>query len=141
MAYTFPTAVMTGGVFPPNAKGHSYMPMPYHASHTHGTRGGKKNLWSIPLNGEYYVFNYGDLRDWIDTVANGIVSFLDGCNEVIGKGGEKLAFFPTPTNPTDPWHGYPISSEEILDKKLAESWFNQGYITISTKQRILRGDL
>ena len=61
---------MKNGVFPPNAKGHSYMPMPYHGAHAHWTRGGKKKLWGIPQNGQYYVFNYGDMNNWIDFPAN-----------------------------------------------------------------------
>lgn len=141
MALSFPQVVMTKGVYPPNAKGHSYQPMPYHGAHTHSTRGGRKKLWSIPQNGQYYVFNIGDLNNWIDNIAHGIVSFLNGCNVVIGKDGQRLAFFPTPTNPTDPWHGYPICSDEIEDDALVESWYNNGFITLTIKQRILRGDL
>lgn len=141
MAITFPTVVMTNGVFPPNAHGHSYQPMPYHGAHTHGTRGGMKKLWSIPQNGQYYVFNYGDMNNWMDNIARGIVSFLNGCNEILGKNGQRLAFFPTPANPTDPWHGYPIGSDEIEDDNLVESWCQNGFITLTVKQRILRGNL
>ena len=132
---------MDKGVYPPNKKKHRYQPMPYHGSHTKGTRGGKKKLWDIPQNGQYYVFNYGDEQDWFDTIARGVVSFLDGCKEVLGKNGQRLAFFPKPANESDPWHGYPIGSDEMEDDDLVELWYKEGYITYTTQQRILRGDL
>jgi hypothetical protein len=84
------------------------------------------------------VFNYGDERNWMDVQARGIFSFCNKCKDVIGENGERLAFFPKPMNENDPWHGYPVFSDEIEDENLVESWANAGEIDVTTKQRLLR---
>lgn len=134
----FPKAVMVSGVFPANKKGHTYKPAPYHGQKTHTTRGGKKTKWTIPQNGQYYVFNYADERDWIDSSANGLFSFCNGCGVRLGANGEHLAYFPKPSNESDPWHGYPVFSDEMEDMSLVEKWEKEGEIDIATKQKLLR---
>lgn len=129
---------MTGGVFPANKKGHTYKPISYHGSTTHGTRGGRKTRWKIPQNGQYYVFNYADEREWMDKLADGLFSFCEGCKMVLGENGERLAFFKTPSNKSDPWHGYPVFSEEMEDLSLVETWAEQGEVDETIKQRLLR---
>lgn len=129
---------MNDGVFPANKKGHKYKPAPYHGANSHCTRGRRKTRWTIPQHGQYYVFNYADERDWLDELARGLFSFCNKCNDVLGENGERLAFFPKPTNESDPWHGYPVFSEEIQDKELVEKWNEAGEIDVTTKQRLLR---
>lgn len=134
----FPKVAMNNGVFPVNIKGHTYKPVPYHGSSTHGTRGGRKTRWTIPQNGQYYVFNYADERNWMDLKARGLFSFLNKCYTALGENGERLAFFPQPTNMSDPWHGYPVFSDEIEDVSLVERWAEENEIDVTIMQRLLR---
>lgn len=134
----FPKVAMINGVFPPNTKGHAYKPMSYHGSKTHGTRGGKKTRWVIPQNGQYYIFNYGDEKEWFDYSADGLFSFCNRCEEIIGENGERLAFFKKPSNAIDPWHGYPVFSSEIEDESLLEKWLSDGEISETVYLRLLR---
>ena len=134
----FPKVAMVDGVFPANSKGHTYMPMPYHGSKAHGTRGGRKTKWAVPQNGQYYIFTYADERDWRDIHAEGLFSFCNGCEEKIGVNGEKLAFFKSPSNATDPWHGYPVFSSEIEDEELINRWYNEKEIKYGVWIKLLR---
>lgn len=134
----FPAEVMDKGVYPANKKGHAYMPAPYHGSKTHTTRGGRKTKWTVDQNGQHYIFNYADERDWMDNIARGLFSFYKKCKESIGSNGERLAFFPKPSNDFDPWHGYPVFSDEMEDMNLVEKWAQDGEINVTTKQRLLR---
>ena len=34
----------------------------------------------------------------------------------LGINGEKLAKFPNDRNPNEPWHGYPVSTEEAQNR-------------------------
>ncbi len=134
----FPKVAMNNGVFPVNIKGHTYKPAPYHGSSTHGTRGGRKTRWTIPQNGQYYVFNYADERNWMDLKARGLFSFLNKCYTELGENGERLAFFPPTTKKRDTWHGYPVLSDEIEDVSLVERWAEEDEIDVTIMQRLLR---
>ena len=134
----FPKVAMKYGVFPANKKGHTYKPAPYHGASIHSTRGGRKTRWSIPQNGQYYVFNYADERNWMDEKARGLFSFYNKCYTELGENGERLAFFPEPTNNNDPWHGYPVFSDEIEDMSLIEKWADEDERDMTIMQRLLR---
>jgi len=62
----FPKVAMKCDVFPANKKGHTYKPAPYHGASIHSMRGGRKTRWTIPQNGQYFVFSYADERNRMD---------------------------------------------------------------------------
>lgn len=65
-------------------------------------------------------------------------SLVDDCKVVLGKDNEeRLAFFPTPMNDIDPWHGYPLDGSEVGDD-LIEYWYKNNIISESTYLRLSR---
>lgn len=150
MAFIYKNEPMVDGEFGPNKNGHKYHPVPYHGSKANPKNG--KTRWNHPVAAEYHVFNLADEHfdginsnnkvdmRWMNDDESGLYSMVDGCNEPLGMGEERLAFFPTPPNANDAWHGYPINSDGLGDN-LIEHWHNSNLIDDIVYRRLLRRKL
>lgn len=146
MAHQFQQHTMTNGKFGPTPNMHYYMPMPYH--NPTAQKRDDKTRWILNQGQQYEVFEIADTPDtvedvscWMNDDGSGLYGMLDGCEYVLGKDdGERLAFFPKPTNDTDPWHGYPKDSSELGDN-LIEYWHKKNLISQITYGRLLRHQL
>jgi len=148
MAFDYKKESMLKGVYGPNAVGHTYRPAEYHSIKAKKRKG--KTRWAHPATAEYHVFNLADEHDgqptedetidirWVNDDGAGLYSLVDDCRVVLGKDNEeRFAFFPTPMNDNDPWHGYPLDGSNI-GEKLIEYWHKKKVISDSTYLRLSR---
>lgn len=147
MAFVYKNEIMNGDVFGPNKIGHVYKPAPYHGVKAKCRSG--KTRWAHPASAEYHVFNLADEhfdsmmktgvvdKRWLNDDKSGLYSMVDDCKEPLGMDEERLAFFPTPMNDNDSWHGYPIDSADLGDN-LIEHWHQMGIITNTTYIRLMK---
>lgn len=150
MAFAYKNEAMVDGEFGPNTNKHKYHPMPYHGCNARPKKG--KTRWDHPAAAEYHVFNLADEHSdkkedngdvdkrWMNDDGSGLYSMVNGCSEPLGKDEERLAFFPTPQNENDPWHGYPIGCDDIGDN-LIEHWHDAKLIDDTAYSRLLRRKL
>ncbi len=98
-----------------------------------------KTRWIIPENGEFEVFKISNEGNWLCNINNGYFSLVSKCAEILGDHNERLAFFPQTVNPNDPYHGYPVSSQDYPPSDtLVDKWFSENIIDEVTKRRIER---
>lgn len=161
-----PHPKMVNNMFGPNTKGHYYMPVKYHNATTENpsNKGRKskalkdnkvKTTWVIHLWEQYNVFCIADENEWYaeknkvntessnnnideNTKEDGLCSILEGGKTMLGENGEMLAFFPTPQNENDAWHGYPVFSKYISDS-IFNIWFKNKVIDMIMWKRLLKG--
>lgn len=139
MAYNYPKVVQNvDGTFGPTATGHHYCPVGYHNKVAAGRVG--KNKWCRKRNEQYEVFRLADEGKWMDANPDGLYSIVDNGKEVLGKNGERIAFFPTPANEHDAWHGYPKSNPPISDE-LVDMWFKNHVVDSITYTRLIGNKL
>ena len=144
MAHTFSNHTMTNGKFGPTPNGHFYMPMAYHNPSAIKRR--DKTRWVLSQDQQYEVFEIADtpideVPCWMNDDKSGLFGMLDGCEVVLGKDNEeRLAFFPTPSNDSDPWHGYPTDSMNLGDD-LINFWFEKKLISKIVYGRLMRHEL
>ena len=144
MPFEFKPYVMKDGKFGPTPNGHFYMPMSYH----NPTAGRRKNKsrWILDPGQQYNVFELadtplGDKANWMNDDDSGLYAMIDSCQTILGKNNEeRLAFFPTPRNAADPWHGYPTDSSNLGDE-LIDFWFQHQLIDPITYTRLMRHEL
>lgn len=142
---------MNKGIFGPNKVGDTYKPKKEHWHNAKRKDG--KTRWLHDKKTEYYVFNLADEHDehfldryncsdvkWMNDDDSGLYSIVNQGRDKLGENGERLAFFPTPSNPTDPWHGYPVDSLNIKDK-LIDHWYKIGIVDRRIYQKLLSHDL
>lgn len=128
------------GLFGPTNKNHYYSPAYYHSKNAAYNQ--NKTRWSIKKPDEYFVFKLADEENWHCSVWDGLFSVLEKGKFIVGEGGEVLSFFPTPSNVSDPWHGFPVkSSSKRPDSALLERWVKEKVIDYSARIRIERGVL
>lgn len=128
------------GIMYRSCAGTSYRSVNYHRSPS-GTRD-TKSIWSISRHSECNIFCESEQKSWSDTDSNRW-SVAGEKAQDFGTEGERLAFFPTPTNNTDAWHGFPVlrrgrrpfrcPPDELLTK-----WLSEGRISYVDQQRILK---
>ena len=147
MAINYVPQAMQNGVYGPNNVGDTYKPAPYHG--VAAKRKKQKARWAYTSSCEYYVFNLADEHDnsidengiqdkkWMNDDGRGLYSLVDDCKERLGQEGERLAFFPTPVNANDPWHGYPIDSTNVGDNLILH-WYRKKVISETTYLRLMR---
>ncbi|SEO21220.1 hypothetical protein SAMN05192574_106100 [Mucilaginibacter gossypiicola] len=77
-----------------------------------------KTRWCIEEGEEYSVFKPAveDYNAWFSKENNCIFSIIDSATVTLGKSGEKLAKFPNDRNEGEPWHGYPVSTDESQNR-------------------------
>lgn len=135
MAYDYPKITQNAdGTFGPTTVGHHYTPIGYHnrvAMHRD-----EKNKWCLKRNEQYEVFRLADEGNWLDGDPDGLYSIVDNGREILGKNGERIAFFPKPQNENDAWHGYPKSNPPISDG-LIERWHDENVIDGIVYKRLM----
>lgn len=135
-------------IFGPNKIGEYYKPSP---KHSRKAKKGKHNTcWLCDKKHEYelflrasdyymspvvYVGNADECR-WINDNHKGLYSFDPGFLELSNE-GHRLAYFPLPSNPTDPWHGYPCDSTYIGDG-LIQYWLDKNLISAMAYRRLMK---
>jgi hypothetical protein len=141
MGYQFPIYTLNSeGLFGPTNRNHFYKPIPYHNRSAHVNP--KKSKWSLKQGCQYEVFKLSDEHMWECKKNKGLFSILSDGEEVIGKNGERLSFFPTPNNSADPWHGFPVNSSEYEpSNQLIDYWVSNKVITQRISIKILKGQL
>ncbi|MCX6381001.1 MAG: hypothetical protein NT023_16260 [Armatimonadetes bacterium] len=92
-----------GLLFQPNTSGKSYLCIKYHRDGSSG-----KSQWQIREIEEHSIFCWADEGNWCDVRGHYWGTHDKGRTE-LGVKGERICIFPCPSNPTDVWHGYPIS--------------------------------
>lgn len=135
MAYNYPKVKMVDGRFGPTIIGHFYKPAYYHNKKVSGNP--NKSHWLLKQNEQYEVFRLADEGQWLDKGRNGLYSIINDGEEILGLDGECLAFFPSPANNNDPWHGYPTDSKDMSDE-LKDQWYEDKIVSEITYRRLLR---
>lgn len=135
MSHTYPKVVKIDGKYGPTAQNHYYQPARYH--NRSSSKNEHKSKWKLKESEQYEVFRVADEGRWIDSVNDGLYSILDDGKEVFGDNGERLAFFPTPPNANDTWHGYP-KDDKGISRDLVNAWKNTDVISKITQVRLLR---
>jgi hypothetical protein len=117
----------------------------YHRGSGKGRR--DKSVWAISRDNECQTFCEAEIEKWVDAYGDMWAVSMDG-RVVLGKAGERLAFFDAPVNAgVDPWHGYPISgrrgspAHRRPPDELVDRWLGQGRISHVTYDRIVTGRL
>ena len=143
MPMNIPKYKMSKGVYGPNLVNHTYKPKKEHGYKAAPKDG--KTRWNYNACFEYYVFNLADEHifpdeRWMNDDGRGLYSIVDGGNIPLGENDERLAFFPTTRNFSDPWHGYPTDSTYIQDR-LIDYWHERGIINTRIYMKLLNHSL
>jgi hypothetical protein len=120
----------------------TYISLNVHRSAS-GTRHAK-SLWTISRDDECHMFCEAEWSNWSDGKGNYWAISKDG-QVVIGKQGERVAFFDGPGNVLDPWHGYPVGPPSKTGvpttrrppKELIDRWMDSGWIKYVTYARLM----
>jgi hypothetical protein len=141
MTYTFPKhSRNSNGLYGPTARQHFYKPLHYHRSTSR--KRPDKTRWCIEEGKEYEVFRIADEPWWACDVNQSLFSVVDGGKVILGENGERLAKFDFPQNDFDPWHGYPISSDDSRpEPDLLDRWQRDNIIPYHVRMKIERGKL
>jgi hypothetical protein len=137
-------SVSSSGITFRSCNGTEYISLNYHRSPSGTTY--KKSIWDIPRPDECHFFCIGSILLWKDDGGNCWAIGKDA-EVVMGTLGERLAFFPRPTNQTDPWHGFPVGGRRALPVHrrppdgLLRQWLESKWITKTTYDRLLGGRL
>lgn len=105
-----------------------------------------KALWVISRADECHTFCTSERRGWCDPDDQRWAVGKDAKRE-LGVGGERLAFFPRPTNTHDAWHGYPVSGKRGAAHRrrppdeIVHQWYEEGWISFTTHERLIGGRL
>lgn len=137
-------AVRSDGVDFLSCKDSPYISLNYHRSK--GRTKHAKSLWRISRPEECHTFCEAELGNWVDSVGNYWSISRDAMIE-LGKLGERVAFFDSPQNNGDPWHGYPVGGRRGVPvhrrppDSLLEVWLHTGWISYVTYSRLMGGRL
>lgn len=136
MAYVFPIYTRNGdGTYGPTARQHYYQPIHYHARTARQRP--EKNRWCLREGEQYEVFRVADEPWWQCFLNHCLFSIIDNGNTVLGMSGERLAKFPLPRNSSDPYHGFPIlTDDDKPSPALLDLWEATGIITPHVRRKI-----
>lgn len=119
------------------------------SNHHWGARraGGIKHEWdpvNVPPAVEYQLFRTSDSNDWSDTDGHYWGFGHREGRMILGTQKERLCKFPLPSNPTDPWHGYPVSpllngDDDAPPDGFVQDWIDNNVISKTFGRRIQRG--
>lgn len=121
-----------------------YISLNYHRSVTSTTH--RKSIWILSRPDECHTFCEAELRSWQDAKGDYWAISEDGKIE-FGTLSERVAFFDSPQNVTDPWHGYPVSGRKGMPSRrrppdiIIELWHSTGWISYVTYARLIGGRL
>lgn len=124
--------------------GTGYLSLGYHRSKA--PKKHPKALWAIPRADECHTFCTSEGHGWSDDNGDCWAVAMDARRE-LGRNGERVAFFPEPTNDHDPWHGYPVSGRRSAPNRrrppdgVVNQWYQEGWITFTTHARLIGGRL
>lgn len=127
----------SGILFTVSKSGKNYLCMHKHRGHGSPLH---KTCWNIPEIEEFNIFCDSDNYSWNDSKGDYWGVKKDGSS--IGNGDERVAKFPKPVNPIDPWHGYPVMTGRKNDKpslKIIDNWLKIKYIDRILARRIKLG--
>lgn len=134
------TKVDNDGIHFASCQRTSYLSLNYHRSRTSTTN--QKSLWQISREDECHTFCTAESKVWRDPQGN-YWSVADSKASDFGTMGERLAFFPLPSNAEDSWHGFPVTTRRgVASNKwppddLVDKWHESGRISYTESQRIL----
>lgn len=120
----------------------SYLSLNYHRSQTSTKH--EKACWDVPREDECHCFCESEIHQWVDPKGN-LWYVSDGGSVILGKDGERLAFFDEPENDGDPWHGFPVSGRRGGAKRLRppqsvlDKWLSSSRISKVMYDRIMTG--
>lgn len=128
----------------PTSAGNHYLARNDHQHFAHPAR----NRWSegcLPL-AQFELLEEAESNDWSDSKSHLWAVGRDFLE--IGAEGERIAKFPRRQNPSDDWHGYPVSAldrrrahEHRPEPELVSLWYENGLITEVERARIKRGKI
>jgi hypothetical protein len=128
------------GLFGPTSKTHFYKPVTYH--NRTAVKNSDKNKWVLKQGEQYEVFKISDDGEWECKKNKGLFSILSNGDVIFGGNEERLSFFPTPQNPSDSWHGYPVDSGDYEpSSELIDKWLEEEIIDLRISIKILKGQL
>jgi len=141
MSYKFPIIKLNKDrLFGPTAENHFYEPVAYHNKTAAANK--HKTTWKLKQNEQFEVFRVSDESKWFCNERKGLFSILDNGDVVMGSNEERLSFFPSPVNTTDPYHGYPVDSGEYeISTDLVDKWLEDKIIDKRLHIKILKGQL
>ena len=88
------------------------------------------------------MFQPSDEAWWYCGRSSGLFSIVQDGELVLGEGGERLAFFPTPSNARDPWHGFPVSSSDKQPSPaVIDRWMNDQIMSEHVRRKLEGGRL
>lgn len=141
MSYKFPKVKKNAeGLFGPTANNQFYSAASYH----NATAAYKKDKtrWRLKQGEQFEAFKASDENKWQCLSNGGNFSILDNGNVVMGENEERISFFPSPVNPGDNWHGYPVNSAKyIVSDELIEKWVIEKVIDNRIQIKLLKGQL
>ena len=107
-----------------------------------------KTRWCIEEGQEYHIFKIANEPKpfWFCKENNCLFGFFFTGESMLslGQDGEILAKFPNINNITDPWHGYPVKTEEPQNRpcsELLDYLFQENKINYSFRIKIERGTI
>lgn len=116
-----------------------------HAHHRGSSRQGTKSKWAIDRPSECHTFCSAE--DLGSNDRGGLWYVSQGATRVLGTANERLAFFQGSSNPTVPWHGYPVGasspgrSTHIPPDGVISQWREAGRIDANVEDKLRRGIL
>lgn len=119
--------------------GLTYIALSYHRPHTNVPG---KSRWSITAADECHCFCHASDSNWDS--GDGNKWFLSRSGEPIGTNNEVVAYFPEPSNPGDPWHGFPVSSapratvKRTVPRELVAAWCEDPATAKVVRKRLRR---
>lgn len=103
-----------------------------------------KTRWDIEEGQEFSVFQETNEPYWYCNENECLFSLIDNCSEVLGENGERIAKFPDDKNEDDPWHGYPVLTEQKQNRpssELLDIIQEKGFVDIKVRMKIEKGQL
>ncbi|WP_299286905.1 hypothetical protein [uncultured Mucilaginibacter sp.] len=132
------------GTYGPTVNNHYYISKLDHRRTAKRKKG--KNRWDITEGEEFSVFkpSVENFDDWYCKENRCIFSLIDKGDVILGRSGERLAKFPNNRNDGEPWHGYPVFTEDPQNcpsVELLERWKTEKKVPLHIIVRIERGSL
>lgn len=104
----------------------------------------QKTKWDIEEGEEYSVFLEANIPEpiWFCAENNALFSLVEDCKKVLGQNGERIAKFPNSINANEPWHGYPVLTEEKQNRpssELLDIISDTGSLSLNVRLKIEKG--
>lgn len=128
------------GTYGPSSRGDFYLSKADHRRTAKTKKG--KTKWEIEEGEEFSVFLETNEPYWYCSENNCLFALMDNCTEVLGENGERIAKFPNDRNKQDPWHGYPVMTQEKQNRPssdLLDIIEESGSLDIKVRIKIEKG--